>query len=616
MLTFIKYNIVRVHQKLIGHEMMIAAQQYGSSSSEDGDTTKSTHNHSNSSSSNNKYQINSAPAILDTDLNQHRQIAIHNPASSSSLTIKNNVPDHRNLPYSISAAPVLGPAHPYSVNQQQSSGILGSMKLATGLVESTAMEDFSFAHNYHEQFQGDYIAGSRENRRKKNGPNENNTMRLGQEEEEEEEDGSIWAPMAVQKKRHEQTSTSQPATTTVIAPAVILSEAQKQIAADQAERRRLAREMAEEEKDDQDFDHMVERKRAHLLPGKIQPAIEPESSFHDSSLERDYQGRAWTHVPNDLKAIDDVEDQPKAYLPKRCIHEYRGHAKGVQAIRYFPKFGHLLLSASMDGTVKIWDTTADRSCRRTYAGHAGAVRDVAFSADGSKFLSCAYDRYTRLWDTETGQVVQTFTSRRVPYCAKFCPLDENQFVIGDSNNMVVQFDCTSGEITQRYNYHLQAVNSVTFLDAGRKMMSTSDDKKILIWEWNTPVPIKYIADAGMHSMPSVSMHPSQKFVAGQCLNNQIEVYTATGSIKKSGKKVFRGHVTSGYACQIGFSPNGKFVMSGDGQGRVFFWDWDTTRNLKRLQAHAKGPTMGAIWHPLATSQVATCGWDGLIKLWD
>ena len=59
-----------------------------------------------------------------------------------------------------------------------------------------------------------------------------------------------------------------------------------------------------------------------------------------------------------------------------------------------------------------------------------------------------------------------------------------------------------------------------------RFVSTSDDKKILIWEWGIPVPIKYISEPGMHSMPSTSLHPSGNYFVGQCLSNQIDVYTA------------------------------------------------------------------------------------------
>lgn len=76
-----------------------------------------------------------------------------------------------------------------------------------------------------------------------------------------------------------------------------------------------------------------------------------------------------------------------------------------------------------------------------------------------------------------------------------------------------------------------------------------------------------------------------------------------------------GHLTAGYACQIDFSPDGQYIMSGDAQGRVVFWDWRTSRVYKKLKCHEQ-VTIGATWNPIETSKIATCSWDNTIKLWD
>lgn len=48
-------------------------------------------------------------------------------------------------------------------------------------------------------------------------------------------------------------------------------------------------------------------------------------------------------------------------------------------------------------------------------GHSKAVRDICFNTAGTQFLSAAYDRYLKLWDTETGKKELTYTNIYLPY---------------------------------------------------------------------------------------------------------------------------------------------------------------------------------------------------------
>mmetsp|Transcript_6182 Transcript_6182/g.9373 ORF Transcript_6182/g.9373 Transcript_6182/m.9373 type:complete len:701 (-) Transcript_6182:163-2265(-) len=383
------------------------------------------------------------------------------------------------------------------------------------------------------------------------------------------------------------------------------------------------------DRENQNFDKMVERKMAHLLPPRIDGeeavAIDPTTKLHlPPEEEFNYKGESWIACPTELRSgldIDDSEvgagvDHHKCYVPKKCTARFLGHNKGVHRIRLFPRTGHLLLSAGLDGKCKVWSVMTKKVCR-TYIGHSAAVRDVQFNNDGTKFLSCSFDRFIRLWDTEKGDVLGTYTNRRVPYVLKFFPKDDNIFVVGCSDNKIVAYDSTSGEVTQEYNHHLAPVNTITFVeDHGMKMITSSDDKKILVWEWDIGVPIKYISDPTMHSIPVVTLHPTGNFFAGQSLDNQIVVYQGKDRFAVQRKKKFSGHLVSGYACDIAFSPDGQFICSGDGNGKLFFWDWRRSKILQKYRAHDKGPTIGSVWHPVLPSTVFTCGWDGVIKMWE
>merc|ERR1711941_19500 len=101
---------------------------------------------------------------------------------------------------------------------------------------------------------------------------------------------------------------------------------------------------------------------------------------------------------------------------------------------------------------------------------------------------------------------------------------------------------------------------------------------------------------GMHSIPFVGTAPDGKWLLMQNLDNSILTYGALNRIRLIKDKVFKGHHNTGYACQVSLSPDGRYVLSGDGKGRCYFWDWKTTRIARSIKAH-DGVCIGTLWHP-------------------
>ncbi|XP_033116712.1 pre-mRNA-processing factor 17-like, partial [Anneissia japonica] len=175
------------------------------------------------------------------------------------------------------------------------------------------------------------------------------------------------------------------------------------------------------------------------------------------------------------------------------------------------------------------------------------------------------------------------------------------------------WDTRVNEIVQEYERHLGAVNTITFVDQNRCFVTRSYNKSIRLWEWDIPVDFKYIAEPNMYPMPSVTISPNGKWLGFQSMDNQILIYSAQNRLHLNCKKNLKGHIIVGYACQIGFSPDMSYVVSGDADGRLNIWDWKITKLFNKFKAH-DGVSIGCIWHPHKTSKVITRGWDGLIKL--
>lgn len=381
-----------------------------------------------------------------------------------------------------------------------------------------------------------------------------------------------------------------------------VSAAEQAAAQAKAEQREKNKAAAEKERNEAD---------------QAEQTITETSIFHGKSMY-DYQGRTYMHIPTDVDVnLHSTPGEQECYLPKSCIHTFRGHSKGISTLKLFPGSGHLLLSASLDNTVKLWDLYHEGNCLRTFMGHSKAVRDVAFSNDGRRFLSSGYDRKVKLWDTETGQCLDSFSNGQTAYCITFHPDEDKQhiFLAGMSDKKTLQWDINTHSITQEYTSHLGPVNTITFVDGNRRFVTTSDDKTMRGWDYDIPVVIKYIADPTMHSMPAVTLSPNKKWLAAQSMDNQILTFAAEG-FKQNRKKVFKGHTVAGFGCQVGFSPDGKFLSSGDAEGNVCFWDWKTTRLLKRLRGAHREAVISHAWLPHETSKVVTGSWDGEIKLWD
>jgi WD40 repeat protein len=130
--------------------------------------------------------------------------------------------------------------------------------------------------------------------------------------------------------------------------------------------------------------------------------------------------------------------------------------------------------------VKLWDVTAGKE-RASLKGHTISVFRLAFSPDGKWLASGASDGI-RLWDVASGEERASF--KGFAWCLAFSP-DGTVLAAGCG-------DARAGEVrlwsvpTRRelatYTGHSRSVQSVTFTEGGKTLVSADGDRTVKRWE--------------------------------------------------------------------------------------------------------------------------------------
>lgn len=248
-----------------------------------------------------------------------------------------------------------------------------------------------------------------------------------------------------------------------------------------------------------------------------------------------------------------------------------GHGGWVTSIATTPEDPNMIVSASRDKTILVWNLTRDGEnygyARRALRGHNHFVSDVVISSDGQFALSGSWDSTLRLWDIN------------------------------------------SGRCTRRFVGHSKDVLSVAFSADNRQIVSGSRDKTIKLW--NTLGECKYtIVDEGHTEWAScVRFSPSvaAPVIVSAGWDKVVKVWNLNNCKLRNN---LVGH--GGYLNTVTVSPDGSLCASGGKDGTAMLWDLTEGKRLYSLEAgdviHSLVFSPNRYWLCAATSQS--------IKIWD
>jgi WD40 repeat protein len=94
----------------------------------------------------------------------------------------------------------------------------------------------------------------------------------------------------------------------------------------------------------------------------------------------------------------------------QTLHTLEGHTDWVAACTFSPD-GLTALSASADGTLRVWDLKSGQT-RHILKGHTWKVSTCTFSPDRKTAFSASDDGTLRLWDLASDRELYCYTPTR------------------------------------------------------------------------------------------------------------------------------------------------------------------------------------------------------------
>ena len=299
------------------------------------------------------------------------------------------------------------------------------------------------------------------------------------------------------------------------------------------------------------------------------------------------------------------------------IQGFIAHASWVNCVAFSPVDPTALATSSSDHTICIWILSEDRksvALRHKLTGHTWPVSSFAWSNDGLFLVSGSYDNTIRKWNVSTGKCEATIRTHKWVYALAFSP-DDKRIVTSDDNSLedcsVCVRDVSSGRrILCPSKGHTDTIQTVAYSPDGRRILSGSLDKTIIVWDSATGEILFGPFAAHSSTVRSISFHPSGEAFVTSSNDKTITIWDANTfeSITKS------LHLHADRVTSVQYSRDGRFILSASDDGTLRVWD------VKRGRVASNSVENGCSVRSAAFSPdgrwVASGGKDGVVRIWE
>ncbi|WP_050929724.1 c-type cytochrome [Aestuariivita boseongensis] len=156
-----------------------------------------------------------------------------------------------------------------------------------------------------------------------------------------------------------------------------------------------------------------------------------------------------------------------------------GHQAGVNDLA-FTSDGRLI-SASTDGTLRLWDLSSGEELRQLLS-HGFGINEMVFNEDAGWIAYGAVDGVTRVIDAVTAEPIADFTLERRPILAMALSPDGGTLAVGDGEGYIMVIDTNEWRIARDFRATLRGpVWALAFSADGANIHAGGLDTAMYSW---------------------------------------------------------------------------------------------------------------------------------------
>ncbi len=282
-----------------------------------------------------------------------------------------------------------------------------------------------------------------------------------------------------------------------------------------------------------------------------------------------------------------------------------GHTKAITKVA-FARNDTLVVSASFDNTVKIWDVESSFELR-ALTGHTAPVKALAVTQDGLRVASGGNDKKVKIWDVASGRQTNEFEDQPSAIESLAFSPDGKLLAVGGTNSNIKILDSVTGKQISEQTGHIGRISVLEFSPDGTVLASGGLDNTVQLWEVSSGRKA-IILDTHSSAPSALAFSRDGKFIASGSIKGAVRLSEAAGSRKNRSLNISTSQILD-----LHFT-NDLRILSLSAKGEISEFDLDGNKRAITIAVPNTNGEISSASIGLNGNAAAIGSGDGTIKL--